>query len=88
MTDTPPLAVGLRFTTRDAKLLEQLADRAASLDLQAAYDLLHNAHTAAQRDEPLLLFCADHNEALDYAERFHRWGTTRPTIEQLNGLTY
>lgn len=85
---TPTFAVGLRFNTRDAALLAELADRAGRMELPEAASLFTAAANATRRAEPMLLFCENATEAIDIANGFTRRGVERPAIEQLNGLTY
>ena len=84
----PTFAVGLRFNTRDAALLAELADRAGRMELPEAASLFTAAANATRRAEPMLLFCENATEAITIANSFPRRGVERPAIEQLNGLIY
>lgn len=85
------MKLGLRFTTRDAGPLRDLADglRNLSPEQRGGRDidisLFDKAAESAERDEPLEVVCTDPEEVKQMAQAFPALGIAEPAIDELNG---
>jgi|GEM_PF-3953879 len=76
--------VGLRFRRGDARILENLARRAQSMELRGGADIFAKAAKAARIGEPLVVICDTPEEAKQMAEGYSLYGMKAPVIEQLH----
>lgn len=78
------LTVGLRFRAKDARRLQELADRWASEGTNPeGIGLFTRAAADARLGEPLRILCESAEEAKIMADGFVLYGVTRPAIEAL-----
>lgn len=78
------MKVGLRFDTKDAALLERLAERVRSHDLPGYVEQFTQPANAARTGEPLQLQCSDVEEAHRMVALYVELGCTPPAVEALN----
>jgi len=76
--------VGLRFRTRDANRLRELAEQWKGEGIHSEHiALFSRAADDARRGEPLRVICESPDEAQVFADGFVLYGVTRPAIEAL-----
>lgn len=81
-----PIRIGLRFDRRDAQALRRLAARVRNGEIVGDHATFHSAAIAAERGEPLIVYCDQPVEALLMAKLYVQLGIRRPAVEELTGL--
>jgi len=79
------IQVGLRFERSQMAPLMIVADALRAFPDKDDIRLMLMAHEAARTGEPLLLTCADIDEANRIANVFSDHGLKRPAVEELSG---
>lgn len=79
------LRFGLRFKRTDELLLNRLAERVRSGEIDGEVDVFEQAALAARTGEPLVAHCTKPEEILAMAAGYVLNGLDQPAIEELSG---